>query len=171
MQNKVDKTQIIPTLTFNANAGTGYYSSNKDYTNPNKPITPYGTQFINNAYQAIGLSLSVPIFNKGEYYSKQKIYEISKQEQNDLIEYKKIEVIKKKSEFATQKKYLEDALTIQKEILKDKETIVQVTQMIYLEGKIRLSEVEKVETEYYAYLNLIQDLEIEWIKITMIKLD
>ena len=171
LQNKVDKTQNIPTLSFNANAGTGYYSSNKDYTDPNKPIIPYGTQFINNAYQAIGLSLSVPIFNKGEYYRKQKIYEISMQEQNDLIEYKKIEIIKKKSEFETQRKYLEDALIIQKEILKDKKTIVQVTQLIYLEEKIRLSEVEKVEAEYYTYLNLIQDLEIEWIKITMIKLD
>ncbi len=171
LQNKVDKTQITPTLSFYGNLGTGYYSSNKNYSDPNLPVIPYSTQINNNAYQGIGFSLSLPIFNKGEYFRKQKIYEISKQEQNDLIEYKKIEIIKKKSEFITQNKYLDEALTIQKDILKDKETIVQVTKLLYLEGKIRLSEVEKVETEYYSYLNIIQDLEIEWVKITMIKLD
>ena len=62
-------------------------------------------------------------------------------------------------------------MRIQKAILLDKKTIVQVTQMIYLEGKIRLSEVEKVEAEYYSYLQIIEDLEIEGIKMKVIKVD
>ena len=171
LQNKVDKTQIVPTLSFYGNVGTGYYSSNKDYSDPNKPIIPYDTQFKNNASQSIGFSLSVPLFNKGEYYRKQKIYEITKQEQSDLIEYKEIEITKKKSELSAQKTYLEEAILLQKEILKDKETIVQVTQLIYLEGKIRLTELEKVENEYYTYLQAIQDLEIELLKISRVKLN
>ena len=113
----------------------------------------------------------MPLYNKGEYFRKQKIYEITKKEQNDRIEYTKIEIAKKKSEVLTQQKYVEEALRIQKAILLDKKTIVQVTQMIYLEGKIRLSEVEKVEAEYYSYLQIIEDLEIEGIKMKVIKVD
>ncbi len=171
LQNKVDKTQISPTLSFYGNVGTGYYSSNKNYSAPNFPVIPYSTQFSNNAYQGIGFSLNVPLYNKGEYFRKQKIYEITKKEQNDRIEYTKIEIAKKKSEVLTQQKYVEEALRIQKAILLDKKTIVQVTQMIYLEGKIRLSEVEKVEAEYYSYLQIIEDLEIEGIKMKVIKVD
>ncbi len=169
LQNKVDKTQISPTLSFYGNVGTGYYSSNKNYAEPNFPVIPYSAQLSNNAYQGIGFSLNVPLYNKGEYFRKQKIYEITKKEQNDWIEYKKIEIVKKKSELVTQQKYVEEALRVQKAILQDKETIVQVTQTIYLEGKIRLSEVEKVEAEYYSYLQIIQDLEIEAVKMKMIK--
>jgi outer membrane protein len=171
LQNKVDKTQFVPTLSFYGNVGTGYYSSNKDYSIPEQPIISYPTQFRNNAYQALGFSLNVPLFNKGEYFRKQKIYAISKQEQIDLIAFKEIEITKKKSELIAQKRYVEEALLIQNEILKDKKTIVDVTQLIYLEGKIRLSEVEKVEAEYYAYLQAIQDLEIELLKISRVKLD
>jgi len=171
LQNKVDKTQISPTLSFYGNVGTGYYSSNKNYAEPNFPVIPYSAQLSNNAYQGIGFSLNVPLYNKGEYFRKQKIYEITKKEQNDWIEYKKIEIVKKKSELVTQQKYVEEALRVQKSILQDKETIVQVTQTIYLEGKIRLSEVEKVEAEYYSYLQIIQDLEIEAVKMKMIKVD
>jgi len=108
--------------------------------------------------------------NKGDYFRKQKMYEISKQEQIDLIAFKEIEISKKKLELATQKKYIEEAFQTQKGILKDKETIVEVTRLIYLEGKIRLSEVEKVEAEYYSYLQAIQDLEIELLKISRVKL-
>jgi outer membrane protein len=167
----VDKTQISPTLSFYGNVGTGYYSSNKNYSETNFPVIPYSTQLSNNAYQGIGFSLNVPLYNKGEYFRKKKIYEITKKEQNDWIEYKKIEIAKKKSELVTQQKYVEETLRIQKAILLDKKTIVQATQMIYLEGKIRLIEVEKVEAEYYSYLQIIQDLEIEEIKLKMIKVD
>jgi len=170
LQNKVDRTQIVPVLSMYGNLGSGYYSSNKDFTDPAKPIIPYSTQFNNNAYQAVGFSLSVPLFNKGDYFRKQKMYEISKQEQIDLIAFKEIEISKRKSELTTQKKYIEEAFQTQKEILKDKESIVEVTRLVYLEGKIRLSEVEKVEAEYYSYLQAIQDLEIELLKISRVKL-
>ena len=108
--------------------------------------------------------------NKGNYFRKQKMYEISQKEQIDLSAFKELEISKKKSELATQKKYIEEAFQTQKGILKDKETIVEVTRLIYLEGKIRLREVEKIEAEYYSYLQAIQDLEIELLKISRGKL-
>lgn len=169
-ENKVDQTQFIPILGFFGNIGTGYSTNNKDYGAPNTPIIPFSTQIPNNAYQGIGFTLNIPIFNKFEWYKKQRLYEINISEQNELIKLKELEIDKKKLELQSQKQYLDESLNVQKGILKDKETIFQTTQLIYLEGKIRLNEVEKVEMEYYNYIQTIQDLEIELFKLNAIKI-
>lgn len=171
LENKIEKTQFIPSVSFYGNVGTGYSTNNKDYNAPNTPIIPYSTQIPNNAYQGIGFSLNIPIFNKFDWYKTQRLYEITKTEQNELIKLKELDIDKKKIELQFQKQYLDESLNIQKGILKDKEIIFQTTQLIYLEGKIRLNELEKVESEYYNYIQTIQDLEIELIKLNMIKLN
>jgi outer membrane protein len=165
LQYKIDRTQLLPSLSLNGNFGTGYY------TVSNVTKTPFSEQFNHNAYQGIGFYLTVPIFNKGDWFKKQKLYTISVAEQSQLIELKALEIDKRKLEFSSQKKSLEEIIDLQKQILKDKETIYQMNQLIYLEGKTRLSEVEKVQNEYYSHLNTIQDLEIELIKMNMMKLN
>ena len=171
LQYKIDRTQLLPTFYLGGTIGTGYSSNNKDYNLASTPIIPFLTQMNHNAYQGIGFSLSLPIFNKGELFKRQKQFKISQKEQVQLIEYKKIEVQKKKLEINLQKQNLEETLAIQKEILQDKETIFKMNQLIYLEGKIRLSDVEKVEAEYYSYLKAVQDLELDVMKISSISLD
>ena len=171
LQYKIDRTQLLPTFYLGGTIGTGYSTNNKDYNLELTPIIPFSTQINHNAYQGIGFSLSLPIFNKGELFKRQKQFKISQTEQKQLIEYKKVEVEKKKLEINLQKQNLEETLTIQKAILQDKETIFKMNQLIYLEGKIRLSEVEKVEAEYYSYLKAVQDLELDVMKISSISLD
>ena len=171
LQYKIDRTQLLPTFYLGGTIGTGYSTNNKDYNLESTPIIPFSSQIHQNAYQGIGFSLSLPIFNKGELFKRQKQFKISQKEQVQLIEYKKIEVQKKKLEINLQKQNLEETLTIQKAILQDKETIFKMNQLIYLEGKIRLSEVEKVEAEYYSYLKAVQDLELDVMKISSISLD
>ena len=170
LQYKIDKTQLLPSLYLGGNVGTGYSTNNKDYSLATTPVIPFSQQFNHNAYQGIGFSLNVPIFNKGELFKRQKLFKILKTEQTQLIEYKKLEIEKRKIDLSIQKQNLEITLEIQKEILKDKETIFKINQLKYLEGKIRLSEVEKVEGEYYSYLNTMQDLELELIKISFVKI-
>lgn len=170
LEYKVDKTQFMPSISFYGNIGTGYSTNNKDYTVTNTPIVPFSEQFPNNAYQGIGFSLNIPIFNKFDWYKKQRLYEINKTEYNDLIQLKELEIEKKKAEVYIQKQSIEKALILQKSVLADKETIFTTAQMLYLGGKIRLSDVEKLETEYYEYKQNIQDLEIELLKMKMIKL-
>ena len=170
LQYKIDRTQLLPSLSLGGNIGTGYSTNNKDYSLSNTPIIPFDQQFNHNAYQGIGFYLNVPIFNKGELFKRQKLFKILKTEQTQLIEYKKLEIEKKKIDLSDQKQNLEITLEIQKGILRDKESIFKMNQLLYLEGRIRLSEVEKVETEYYAYLNTIMDLELELIKISFVKI-
>lgn len=170
LEYKVDKTQFIPTFSFYGNIGTGYSTNNKDYSVTNTPIIPFSVQIPNNAYQGIGFSLNIPIFNRFDWYKKQRLYEINKTEQTDLIQLKELEIEKKKVELYIQKLSIEKMLILQKSILMDKEITFTTTQMLYLGGKIRLSEVEKVETEYYEYKQKTQDLEIELFKLKIIKM-
>lgn len=170
LEYKVDKTQFMPSISFYGNIGTGYSTNNKDYSVTNTPIIPFSEQIPNNAYQGIGFSLNIPIFNKFDWYKKQRIFEINKAEHNDLIQLKELEIEKKKAEVYVQKQSIEKALILQKSILADKETIFTTTQMLYLGGKIRLSELEKRETEYYEYKQKMLDLEMELLKMKMIKM-
>lgn len=171
LQYKIDKTQYLPSLSLGGNIGTGYSTNNKDYTLETTPVIPFSQQFNHNAYQGIGFYLSIPVFNKGELVRRQKLFQISQTEQNELIEYKKLELEKRKLDILVQRQNLEITLEIQKAILKDKETIFKMNQIIYLEGRIRLSEVEKVEADYYSYLNNLQDLELELAKIGFYKIN
>ena len=168
LQYEIDKTQLLPSLALTGNLGTGYSTNNKDYNLEGAPVIPFSQQFNHNAYQGIGFYLNVPIFNKADGFKLKKLYEISQSEQALLIEFKGLEIEKRKLEIASQKQNLEESLIIHKGILKDKETIYKMNQLIYLEGKIRLSEVEKVEVEFYSHLNTIQDLELELIKISFV---
>lgn len=170
LEYKVAKTEFIPTITFYGNVGTGYSTNNKDYSVSNTPIIPFSEQIPNNAYQGIGFSLNIPIFNKFEWFKKQRLYEINRIEQNELIELKEYEIEKKKAEIEMQKQSLEKTLILQKSILFDKETIFTSTQMLYISGKIRLNELEKLESEYYQFKQQILDLEIELLKMKMIKI-
>lgn len=170
LQNKIDKTQYYPSISTFGNIGTGYSTNNKNYTTVGTPIIPYDKQVANNAYQGIGFTLNVPIFNKGEYFRKQQIYTITKEEQQQLIENKQQEIEKKKIEIQLQKRALEKSLTIQKSIAMDKETIYKASQLLYFEGKIRLSELEKVETDYNNFVQLLMDFEIELFKLNALKL-
>lgn len=165
LEYKVDKTQFIPSVSFYGNIGTGYSTNNQDNGN----VIPFSTQIPKNAYQGVGFTLNVPVFNKFDWYKKEKIYEINKLEQAELIKLKELEIDKRKLEVENQKKYLGESFNIHKGILQDKETIFHTSQMIYLEGKIRLSEVETIETEYYNYIQTLQDLEMELIKLNMVK--
>lgn len=167
LQYKIDQTQFYPSLSTFGNLGTGYSTNNKDNTST---IIPYGTQISNNAYQGIGFTLNVPIFNKGEYFRKQQIYTITKEEQQQLLENKHQEIEKKKIEIQLQRSALNELLVIQKAIAIDKETIYKASQLLYFEGKIRLSELEKVETDFNNFIQTLQDIEIELFKLNSLKL-
>ena len=58
-----------------------------------------------------------------------------------------IELEKKKLEVKNQLEFLQENIRIQKAICSDKETIFQISQTLYLEGKIRLVELEKIQTD------------------------
>jgi outer membrane protein len=170
-QYKVEITQWMPTLSLIGNLGSGYSTNNKDYSIPSTPIINYDNQIRNNLYQGIGFSLSLPIFNRGDLIKRVKTYNITKKEQEILVINKSIELEKKKLEVKNQLEFLQENIRIQKAICSDKETIFQISQTLYLEGKIRLVELEKIQTDLMNALQLANELEIESLKLSMFRFE
>ncbi len=169
-QYKVEITQWMPTLSLIGNLGTGYSTNNKDYSSPSSPIINYDNQIRNNLYQGIGFSLSVPLFNRGELIKRVKTYNITKQEQEILVTNKTNEFEKKKLEIKNQLEFLIENIRIQKAICSDKDTIYQISKTLYLEGKIRLVELEKIQTDWVNAVQLANELELEFVKLNRINL-
>ncbi len=169
-QYKVEITQWMPTLSMIGNLGTGYSTNNKDYSIPSTPIINYDNQIRNNLYQGIGFSLAVPLFNRGDLIKRVKTYNITKGEQETLILNKTLELEKRKLELKNQLEFLQENIRIQKEICIDKESIYQISQTLYLEGKIRLVELEKIQTDLMNAIQLSNELGIENVKLSMINL-
>ena len=76
---KVAQSNWYPSLSFNANFGTGYYYRFKEVAETNQP---FGEQFKNNARESLGLSLYIPIFDKlsTHYNVKQQKLRVKSQE-------------------------------------------------------------------------------------------
>ena len=82
------KAELYPSLSFGANSGTGYY--NMSHANNEA----FGKQLKNNLTTSVGLTLSIPIFNKFDVQNRVKIaqngVENSKLDiQNTKLEMKK----------------------------------------------------------------------------------
>ncbi|MFA6276399.1 MAG: TolC family protein [Pedobacter sp.] len=58
---KIAKGSLLPTLSFNASYGTGYFY-NYNF-NPQYPNASFSNQLNNNISKGVGMSLSIPIFN------------------------------------------------------------------------------------------------------------
>ncbi len=170
-QYKVEITQWMPTLSLIGNLGTGYSTNNKDYNKPSTPIINFDNQIRNNLYQGIGFSLSLPLFNRGDLIKRVKTYNLTKDEQEILVKSKIIELQKKKLELKNQFEFLQENIRIQKDICSDKESIYQISQTLYLEGKIRLVELEKIQTDLLNALQLSNELEIEALKLSLFRFE
>ena len=168
-QYKVDITQWMPTLSLIGNLGTGYSTNNKDYTNPSNSIINFDNQIRNNLYQGIGFSLSLPIFNRGDLVKKIKTFNITINEQETLVKIKTIELEKKKLEIKNQLEFLQENIRLQKSICFDKELIYQTSKTLYFEGKIRLIELEKLQTDWFNALQYANELEIEALKLSLFR--
>lgn len=66
----ISKGELFPTLSLGGGYYTGYYETRTD--DQGKPIS-FKNQFKNNASQSVGISLSIPIFNRWNFRSNIKL--------------------------------------------------------------------------------------------------
>lgn len=89
---KIAQSSWYPSLSLFANYGTGY---NYMFTpTPEYPNTPFNTQFNNNSRQVVGLSLSIPIFDKLSTYDNVRLAQLNVKSQEYQIEEGKLNLIK-----------------------------------------------------------------------------
>lgn len=89
---KITQSTWYPSLSLFANYGTGY---NYMFTpSPDYPNTPFNTQFNNNSRQVVGVSLSIPIFDKLTTYDNVRMAKLNVKSQEYQMEEGKLNLIK-----------------------------------------------------------------------------
>ena len=89
---KIAQSTWYPSLSLFANYGTGY---NYMFTpSPDYPNTPFNTQFNNNSRQVVGVSLSIPIFDKLTTYDNVRMAKLNVKSQEYQMEEGKLNLIK-----------------------------------------------------------------------------
>ena len=89
---KVAQSNWYPSLTFAANFGTGYFYRFKEIAG--MPNQNFGYQFKNNAKEALGVTLTIPIFDKLSTYYNVKQQKIRVKLQELQLEETKRKLIK-----------------------------------------------------------------------------
>ena len=86
---EIARAGYLPSLSLVAQWGTGYYNMSNMPTNPS-----FGTQFSNNISTGVGLSLSIPIFNRYEVKNQVENAKLNVESSKIDIENTKIELRK-----------------------------------------------------------------------------
>ena len=86
---EIARACYLPSLSLGAQWGTGYYNMSNMPTNPS-----FGTQFSNNISTGVGLSLSIPIFNRYEVKNQVENAKLNVESSKIDIENTKIELRK-----------------------------------------------------------------------------
>jgi len=155
-------------LSLSGFMNTGFSTNNKDYTLENQPVYAYDSQLKNNQYQGVGVNVSIPVFNKGEFFRQQKLNQLSLEEQQRLIAYKKIELERIKLELSQRIANLEQTISLNNAIMSDKKAIYELNFLLYKEGKIRLNDLEKIQSDYYDFELKLKSLELDLYQLKLL---
>ena len=140
---KIAKGQALPSLNLSAGMGTNYYNSSNGFK-----VESFGKQIDNNFSQYIGLSLSIPIFNKFQVRNNirdVRIQQYSQQHNLDLARknlYKEIQQVTLNAANATAK------VTAAREAVRNSETAFRLAQARYENGKSTITEFNESKNNY-----------------------
>jgi outer membrane protein len=79
----IARSRYYPSLTFNASVNSGFFETNRD--NLGRTI-PFGNQFRNNLSQFTGISMQIPVFNRGGTRSEVRKAQLYKEEAETWLE-------------------------------------------------------------------------------------
>lgn len=150
-QLEAQRGNYYPYLQLFASYGTGFFETNID--NKTKKIIPFGKQINDNASQQIGISLNIPIFNRGNARSR--------------VAQQKIEWMKAQNNLNVQKqvlyqeiqKLVQENNSLKKELSQtEKQTISQeqafkIAQKKYRNGLISIMELNQAKNAFATAKN------------------
>ncbi len=166
-QWRADRSSILPTLSLNGSFGTGFSTNRKDAT-PNGETIPYNDQVQQNLSENIGISLNVPMFNRGAWLKSKQLSEIKRTQLRESIrmtEYEvEIHLIEKEQTRILKKAEIRQIEQIVANLL----TIYDKTLLLYSEGRISYLEVETVFMEWQTKLTDLETLKLEFEKLSLL---
>lgn len=156
------RSSIIPTISLNSLIGTGFSTNNKDYLIDGNPTKRYGDQINQNLYEGIGFYLSVPIFNRGEWYKTKQLNSIKQTEITNRKQLAELSFEKQKLE---QEQKLLNNKAKQKQIEQiayNLQLIYDNSLLLYKEGRINYTEIETAFMEWQIKLLDYETLKLEY---------
>jgi outer membrane protein len=160
-QLKSTHSSMLPTVSLNGLVGTGFSTNNKDYLIAGNPTKPYETQLNQNLYEGIGLSLNVPLFNRGEWLKAKQLQVIHEQELGCRKELAAQSLEKQVLEH--QQRLLHNRAKQQesKRVADNLELIYARSLLLYQEGRITYTEIELALMDWQVKLIDFELLKVE----------
>lgn len=159
-QLKSDQSNRLPSISLNGLVGTGFSTNNKDYSQAGNPTKSYPDQINQNLYEGIGISLNVPVFNRGEWLKtnqlsaiKQLEIESKREVANRLLEKQQLEQEQQRLNNKInqeQTKKMADNLRL----------IYTKSLLLYEEGRLTYTEIETALMDWQ-----MKQIEYELLKI------
>jgi outer membrane protein len=164
-QFKSNRSNIIPTIALNGLIGTGFSTNNKDYLTAGNPTKRFGDQINQNLYEGIGIYLSVPIFNRGEWLKTKQLNAIKQTEIDNKKQLAELSFQKQKLELE-QKLLTNKAKQEQiKQMANNLELIYKKSLLLYEEGRITYTEIEIPFMDWQIKLLEYESLKLDYEKL------
>lgn len=160
-QLNIDRSTILPSLSLSALLGTGFSTNNKDYSTIGEPTIRYNNQISQNLYEGIGLQLSIPIFNRGEWLKAKELYSIKTTEfESDKVKTMLL-LEKRKLEITQNRLKLKAELEVNKHIVDNLQMIYEKSVLLYEEGRITYTELETIFMDWQNKLIDLESLKLD----------
>lgn len=163
----IARGNLYPSISLFAGYGTGYYETNVDDADH---IIPFNTQFKDNLSKYVGVSLSIPIFNRWSNRSNIKQQKIELQRANNSLDIQKQELFKLIQQlFQDQRSFsIESEQSTKK--MKAQELSFAIAQKKYEKGMISTIELFQAKNLYTTSQNENLQVKLQ-LKVTEKTLD
>ncbi|WP_117883509.1 TolC family protein [Aureibaculum luteum] len=163
----IARGNLYPSISLFAGYGTGYYETNVDDTDH---IIPFNTQFKDNASRYVGISVTVPIFNRWSGRSNIKQQKIELQRAHNNLDIQKQELYKLIQQLVQDQK----SFTVESEQstkkMKAQELTFAIAQKKYEKGMINAIELYQAKNLYTTSQNENLQVKLQ-LKVTEKTLD
>lgn len=170
LEAKQIRYTILPNLTLHSSLGSGYSGNNNMLNSNGEMVTkPLGVQFKENFYQSISLSLTVPIFNKGQRNLNIKKQQINADKEQFVLQNQLNELERQKLEIEVRVQSLTNQIANLEQLKSIQEQEFQHYSDLFLAGKVNFLGYERsknqlvttqmqllqvsIELKFYSYIS------------------
>ncbi|MFK7787567.1 MAG: TolC family protein [Crocinitomicaceae bacterium] len=149
----------LPEVQLFGAFGSGYSSNNLDFSNTPPTVKPYGLQVRENLFQNVGVSLSMPLFNKTSNLKSIQTAAIRLKIQEERKRLLERQTTQRKNALSREWTQLTSSIEINKRLMNYAEIAFEAAKSLNEEQRITRFELNATRNEYYsAQLNYQRDL-------------
>lgn len=149
---KTERAEILPGISLGGLLGTGFSTNNKDYLLAEAPTKSYSRQINENLYEGVGIYLTVPLFNHGEWLQSKRIHSIQQEELENRKELVNQQLEKHVLELEQKILNLKAKQEQCKQMSDNLEIIYTKSLLLYKEGRLTYPEMERTFMEWQLKL-------------------